>query len=527
MIQSLNIKDLFLRLLVVFLTSLVLLFATRENSFDLLFQIRKAQPTWDSILLVELPEDTEVEKAILYLKEKNVERIFVTQFLYDQSSPLTTPYIVGENHDNYLSLSVKPDTDGLIRHCEILNFPDLNIVTTEKKIINFRGPENTFPTLSYLDLLANKISMKNKWVIIKNAKPINTYTTPIGLLSEAELVATIIDNTQASRFIKSKNFTSAVIILLLLLVLATITLIYLPSTLALITCLIMIISYTSLSLWTFDYFYFWTPITISAIQILLTFLLISNYKFVLNEKTRWSLEKESLFLGQVEEMKTNFLSLFSHDLKTPLAKIIGIVDTLQSQTKDPATLTELDKILQSSKELEKYIKRILKMSQVQSKNISLNKESVDLNNIIDQAVQQNIHLAQTKNILIEKNLEPLFMINIDAALIKEVIINLIENAITYSPENSKVLVSSEEVNDFIKVSVRDQGQGIPKSFQDNIWEKAYRFDTSKSGYGLGLFLSRYVIQLHGGQVYLNSQENKGSEFGFLIPINEDQEHETT
>jgi K+-sensing histidine kinase KdpD len=287
------------------------------------------------------------------------------------------------------------------------------------------------------------------------------------------------------------------------------------------------VTYVSLSLWVFDIFYYWTPLVSPLVQMVLTFLLISNYKFVLNEKTRWSLEKESLVMNQLEEMKTNFLSLFSHDLKTPLAKILGIVDTLKSQVDDPLILTELDKIDQSSKELDKYIKKILKLSQIQSKNISLNIEPTDINQLIDSAVEQNIHLAQKKGIKIEKQQTPLFMLDVDGALIKEVIINFIENAISYSPEGGEISVSSDETESFIKVAIKDQGPGIPKQFHESIWEKSIRFDKEKTGYGLGLFLSRYVIELHGGQVFLNSRENSGSEFGFLLPLSEEDKSETS
>jgi K+-sensing histidine kinase KdpD len=254
----------------------------------------------------------------------------------------------------------------------------------------------------------------------------------------------------------------------------------------------------------------------------LTYILISNYKNVLNEKTRWGLEKESHFFQEVEEMKTNFLSLFSHDLKTPLAKIIGISDTLRSQIKDPEILIEIEKIHTSSKDLEKYIQRILKMSQVQSKNVSLNKTPEDINTIIEKSIAQNRFSAEEKNIRLEKNLSPLFMIEMDGGLIQEVIINFIENAITYSPEGTTIKISSEEINEYVKVSVKDEGQGVPKEAQENIWDKYYRFDGKNTGYGLGLFLSRYVVDLHGGQVFLNSKKNQGSEFGFILPINEDE-----
>ena len=524
MLRSLNFRDLFIRLFVISVTSLILVFVTRDNKFDLHFKIRKAQQTSQEVLVVEIPENHSVEAVINRLVKKGVARIVVSQFIFDQPSEKILPYQVDESQKDFLGLDLKLDQDGLIRRMSFIGQIALQESELSKKdslIINFRGTKNTFSPLSYYDLSEDEAILLEKTIVLKPIKAISNYTTPLGLLSESELIATILDNYIEDRFIPQKNFLFAGILLFLILLLSTTLLLYLPSTLALVSSFGFGVAYISLSLWLFDNHYVWTPIFAPIVQMILTFLLISNYKFVLNEKTRWNLEKESLYFNEVEEMKTNFLSLFSHDLKTPLAKIIGIVDTLQSKVRDPEISSQLEKIHLSSKDLEKYIKRILKMSQVQSKNISLNKEPIDINDLINKSIEQNNFLANEKDITLIKNLSPLFMVEIDGPLIQEVIINLVENAITYSPNGKNVTITSEEVNNFIKVSIKDQGKGIPKKAQESIWEKYYRFDTHQAGYGLGLYLSRYVINLHGGQVFLNSKENQGSEFGFLIPLDEE------
>ncbi len=475
--------------------------------------------------MIEVAEDYSIEKVVENLKNKKVKAVYLSHFLSDQPSQTVTPYNIGERTPGFFSISLPTDLDGLIRRVRFLNDTD-SMSSKQLFTINFRGPENTFSPINFFDLAPSLLDLEDKIVVLKSSKPINQYTTPVGLLSEAELIATLLDNRLANRFIPEKSLLWPSVLLFMLLILTTFFLIYLPSTLALVATVTLAVTYLSISLWTFDTFAFWTPIISPIVLFALTYLLISNYKFVLNEKTRWSLERESAFFSQVEEMKTNFLSLFSHDLKTPLAKIIGIVDTLKSKTSDPDMQTELEKIQQSSVELDKYIKKILKLSQIQSKNIALNKEPTDLNQLIEQAIDQNLHLAQDKGIQLKSDLAPLFMIEVDASLIKEVIVNFIENAVTYSPANSRVKVQSSEIQNFLKVSVLDEGIGIPRNIQDSIWEKSFRFDNEKSGYGLGLFLSRYVIELHGGQVFLNSQENSGSEFGFLIPLNEENLDET-
>lgn len=521
---DLDIRDLVIRVLVIAVTSIILLFVTHNNNFDLHFKIRKPQVTTPEIFIVEVPNSANTDESIVKLMNQKPKALFISHYFYETPREGVVNYAINEDESRLVNFNAQPDPDGLIRRVSTtgqLNYAFKELSNIKNQVINFRGPKGTFATLSLLDLRKNESQLEDKIIVYRTEDESESYTSPVGLLHESELIANILDNAILGRFLPPKNFYLALFIVFLLLAITVAFLIYLPSTLALISSIAIAITYLSFSLWIFDNYYLWTPILTPIIQMFLTFLLISNYKFVLNEKTRWSLQKESLYADQLEEMKTNFLSLFSHDLKTPLAKIIGISDTLGTKIKDPEIRLELEKINQASKDLEKYIKRILKMSQVQSKNIALNKSPEDLNNLIEKSIEQNRFAANEKNITVEQELAPLFMVDMDGALVQEVIINFIENAVRYSPENSRIIVKSEEINNYLKMTVKDEGKGIPKEAQDNIWEKYYRFDSDKSGYGLGLFLSRYVIHLHGGQVFLNSKENIGSEFGFLLPIDEE------
>ncbi len=518
-----NSPDLFIRVMVIAITSLIIALITRDSTYDLHFKLRKAQKVSSQIQVIETSDNFEAELLLKELKQRKVKWILSNHFIWDQKDSITTPYSVNDKELGFLNFSMTPDADGILRTVLIESKKETAIFTnfdTTHLTLNFRGPTDTFSPLPYFDAQETDLNLEDKIVILKFPEVLQSYTTPVGLLSETELVANIIDNVLEDRFIAAPNFTLHLFILLVILVINTLILLFLPSTLALVGTSIFAIVYTSLSLWIFDTFYIWTPILTPLIQIVVTLLLISNYKYILNERTRWDLEKDTLLFQEVEEMRTNFLSLFSHDLKTPLAKIIGLTELILGKTQDPELRDNLDKINLASRELEKYIKRILKMSQVQSKNISIQRAPEDINNLIEKSIQQNQFIAQQKKITLVKKTQPLFMIEIDGSLVQEVINNFVENAITYSPEGSQIIISSQENQNFIKVSVTDQGRGIPKHAQDNIWEKYYRFDSQKSGYGLGLFLSRYVIQLHGGRVYLKSKEHNGSEFGFILPIDE-------
>ena len=127
--------------------------------------------------------------------------------------------------------------------------------------------------------------------------------------------------------------------------------------------------------------------------------------------------------------------------------------------------------------------------------------------------------------MIEESLEPLFSVECDEDLIRQVLTNLVDNAIKYSPESSKVIVRSREEENVIRVDVEDFGPGIPKDQIPLMFRKFSRLHRPMKGQprgtGLGLYLSKYFIELHGGTIHLKTEEGKGTTFTFTLPIHED------
>jgi signal transduction histidine kinase len=136
--------------------------------------------------------------------------------------------------------------------------------------------------------------------------------------------------------------------------------------------------------------------------------------------------------------------------------------------------------------------------------------------------KKNEFLAKVKHIKIVTEFETLFSIPVDPELIKQVFSNLIENAINYSPENSKVLISTEEANGKVIVQVADQGIGISAEEVPHIFMKFFRSREAKSspirGSGLGLYLAKYFVELHKGQIFVESTPGQGSTFTVELPI---------
>src|SRR5690606_10376599 len=175
------------------------------------------------------------------------------------------------------------------------------------------------------------------------------------------------------------------------------------------------------------------------------YVVFLGYQLTLKENEAWRLEQEKKFFSEIEQLKNNFVSLISHDLKTPIAKIQAICDRLLAQPASADVHEGLERLRQESSVLHRYIQSILKMSRVESRDFKLNKEAADINEMIETVVSQLTPLIQQKHIHLELNLEPIFSIELDSLLIQEVILNLIENAVKYTPEKGSIEVSSREI----------------------------------------------------------------------------------
>jgi signal transduction histidine kinase len=211
-------------------------------------------------------------------------------------------------------------------------------------------------------------------------------------------------------------------------------------------------------------------------------------------------------------------------MKTPLARIQGMTDVIQ---KDATPISSpqreaLDTIKQSAEDLLKFISTILNYAKIESQGVELHLQSRDVNEILKEVIRKNEFLARLKQIQLLAELEPLFSAKVDAELLRQVFSNLVENAIKYSPEKSKVLISSEEVDGKIIIQIADQGMGIAADELPNIFMKFFRSKHAKSspikGSGLGLYLAKYFVELHRGRISCESTPGQGSTFTVELPV---------
>ena len=266
----------------------------------------------------------------------------------------------------------------------------------------------------------------------------------------------------------------------------------------------------------------WVDIVHPALAIVVGYYFVLPYRLFDEYQKRWHYQEKSEFMAELEELKSNFLSLISHDLKTPIARIQGAAERLLAENAPPERVEKMLKsVVRTTEELTEYIEAILDLARVESGALPIHKSSKDLNKTVKAVVEEKGPMAREKLIGIDLDLEPLFAARYDEKLIRRVVANLVENAIKYSPPETSIRIVTREEGDRLRLDLRDQGRGIAPDEQERVFEKFYRSRTANAesvrGAGLGLYLVRYFVELHGGSVSLESNVGAGSTFTVLLP----------
>jgi two-component system sensor histidine kinase KdpD len=232
--------------------------------------------------------------------------------------------------------------------------------------------------------------------------------------------------------------------------------------------------------------------------------------------------KEATLKMQTEALRNSLLSSISHDLRTPLATIIGAATTLET---DAERLTENNRkklanaIAEEAQRISDLTTKILEMAKLETGEVILNKEWYAPEEIIGSALrcldkklkyrQVNLHIAQD-----------LALIHVDAVLLQQVIVNLLDNADKYSPVEQPIDIFVEPNSSDLTISIADRGLGIPENLLQKIFDKFFQIytESAQSGVGLGLSICRAIVEAHSGEIHALLREGGGLEMKFNLPV---------
>jgi signal transduction histidine kinase len=232
-------------------------------------------------------------------------------------------------------------------------------------------------------------------------------------------------------------------------------------------------------------------------------------------------------LRELDRLKDEFIAVTSHELRTPLASVYGAAMTLQRQELDPEQRESmLGVIYRESARLARLVDQVLWASRLESGRVTTTIESCDPVELVEEVVEaEQTHMPTGLSLTIAAD-EPAPRVAADGEKVKQVLTNLIDNAVKYSTEGGGIEVSLQAANDLVRFSVRDDGLGIPLVEQQRIFDKFHRLDPNMTrgvgGTGLGLYICRELVDQMNGRIWVTSREGEGSTFAFELPVAQTQ-----
>ncbi|MCD6468246.1 MAG: HAMP domain-containing histidine kinase [Thermoplasmata archaeon] len=229
-------------------------------------------------------------------------------------------------------------------------------------------------------------------------------------------------------------------------------------------------------------------------------------------------------LKELDEAKTQFLSVTSHELRTPMTPIKAQLQMLLKEHLGGLTDKQkksLEMIERNTERLDRLLQELLTISRIQSGRLKLIPKKQPLKEVVEETVSFMKPFAGKKNIDIEKEMEEVSEIEFDRDKIIEVIENLISNAVKFTPEGGKIMVSLKRYGNGAMIAVKDNGIGLSEEDCKNVFKPFFQTDEWRSrqvgGAGLGLAICKGIVEAHGGEIRCESKPNKGTTFSFYLP----------
>jgi len=226
--------------------------------------------------------------------------------------------------------------------------------------------------------------------------------------------------------------------------------------------------------------------------------------------------------AELDRMKSNFIAITSHELRTPLGLILGhatfLREIVPQEHREP-----METIIRNATRLKEIIESLTEVDNYEAGVARIRQNSISIPSVVREVVSSFQDMAAGKNITLQEDIrDEDLQVEADANKITVAISNLIRNALTFTNEGGHVQVIVEAVTSHVQVSVKDDGIGIPASDLGHIFDRFYQVESHltrrHTGMGLGLSVAKSMIELHGGRIWVDSTEEKGSTFSFLLPI---------
>ena len=234
----------------------------------------------------------------------------------------------------------------------------------------------------------------------------------------------------------------------------------------------------------------------------------------------------SIELAELERLKTDFIAIASHELRTPLGLILGHATFLR-ELADEQYSEQLDMIIRNATKLKTIVENLSDVDNVQTGAARVRNQTVSLKKIIDDVMVTFQDEARSRNIILaaEDGQSP-FYIDADGIKLSIALSNLVKNALQFTESGGHVTISMQQDTGYYKVSVADDGIGIPARDLPRVFERFFQVETHLTrrygGMGLGLAVAKSMIELHGGRIWAESEEGRGSTFTFLLPAAQSQ-----
>ncbi|MBE8724142.1 sensor histidine kinase [Flavobacterium hungaricum] len=258
-------------------------------------------------------------------------------------------------------------------------------------------------------------------------------------------------------------------------------------------------------------------LSITILSIVFTLIIIVAYTSALNQLLRQK---------HISEIKTDFINNMTHEFKTPIATINLALDAIRN----PRIIEDKEKVYRylqmirdENKRMHAQVENVLRISKLEKRELDITKEPTVIHDIIDDAIEHvNLILEDRKGTVVKHYNATRTTSLINEVHFTNVLVNILENAIKYSPDTPEIEIFTENVKDMILIKVRDHGLGMSKIAQKRVFEKFYREHTGDlhnvKGHGLGLAYVKRIVEDHNGQVYVESEKGKGSTFIIKIPL---------